>query len=76
MAGLTTDAVKSGERQQSVYETQFILPKQTDSITEQAGGKVFRRTESTLLSDEWFGDDSNLYLDPYDYDPGVPAPKN
>ena len=90
-AGLTADAVKSGEHQQSVYETQFILPRQkyavvaevsepsttaVDSVGTQAGGKVFRRTESTLLSDQWFGDDSSLYLYPYDYDPGVPPPKD
>ena len=90
-AGLTADAVKSGEHEQSVYETQFILPRQkyaviaevsedstaiADSVAAQSGGKIFRRTESTLLSDQWFGDDSNLYLYPYDYDPGVPPPKD
>jgi uncharacterized membrane protein len=88
-AGLTADAVKSGEHQQSVYETQFILPRNkyaviadvheasstaVDSIGAQTDAKVYRRTESTLLTDQWFGDDSNLYLYPYDYDPDVPPP--
>jgi len=87
--GLAADAVKSGEHEQSAYETEFILPcnkyaviadveeastAAVDSAAIQVDGKVYRRTRSTLLSDQWFGDDSNLYLYPNDYDPGVPPP--
>lgn len=90
-AGLTADAVKSGEHEQSVYETQFILPRNkyaviadveeastaaVDSVALQNDAKVYRRNRSTLLSDQWFGDDSNLYLYPYDYDSDVPPPEN
>jgi uncharacterized membrane protein len=89
-AGLAAEGVKSGERQQAGSETQFILPvgksavvadvsedstTLIDNLAAQAGGKIYRRTRSTVLSDQWFGDDSNLYLYPYDYEPGVPPPK-
>ncbi|MBV8637770.1 MAG: hypothetical protein JO322_06760 [Candidatus Eremiobacteraeota bacterium] len=88
-AGATADAVKSGEHQQAASETQYILPdnasaivaeieensdEAVDRIAAEAGGKVYRREKSTVLTDRWFGDDSNLYLYPYDYEPGVPPP--
>jgi uncharacterized membrane protein len=89
-AGLAADAVKSGEHEQAASETQFILPVNkaaliaevsedttavVDNLAAQVGGKVYRRTRSTVLTDQWFGDDSNLYLYPEDYEPGVPPPK-
>jgi hypothetical protein len=89
-AGLTGDAAKSRERQQATSETQYILPigkaavvaevneestTAVDTLASEAGGKLYRRTRSTVLSDQWFGDDFNLNLYPYDYDPGVPPPK-
>lgn len=88
-AGLTGEAVKSGERQEAASETQFILPRgksavvaevtedtttAIDTLASQSGGKIYRRPRSTILNDQWFGDDLNLYLYPNDYEPGVPPP--
>ncbi len=87
--GIAAEAVHQGEHRQVESETPFILPPNAaavlaevsedtttliDSLTEQAGGKVYRRTRSTVLNDQWFGEDSNLSLYTYDYGPGV-SPK-
>lgn len=89
--GAAADAVKSGANRQAASDTQFILPRnkaaviaEVDEVTDDAvdrigasvNGKVYRRTKDTVLSDRWFGDDSNLYLYPYDYEPGVPPPSS
>ena len=88
-AGAAADAVKSGEHRQAASETQYILPDNgaaviaeiqensddaVDAVAAAVGGKVYRRAKDTVLTDRWFGDDSNLYLYPEDYEPGVPPP--
>jgi uncharacterized membrane protein len=89
--GLTADAVKAGEQKQAASETQFILPVNkaaviaevseastaaVDDVAAEFSGKIYRRPKDTVLNDRWFGDDSNLYLYPHDYEPGVPPPSS
>jgi len=86
--GLTADAVKAGEHEEAVYETQFAMKtgqaaviaevsessnEPIDTVEQRLGGTVFRRAKGEIQDSSFFGGDYADYLYPYDYDPHFAA---